>query len=283
MRVTIQLARPWKFVPGQHAYIYMPSVSLFSSHPFSVAWCGPPDETVIQEGAGNSTNGEKAPAVTTKASGSHTDHGQSTICFVTRVREGFTRSLLKRVQNQTEAGSKYITTCFLEGPYGNTYNTMDSYGRVVLFAGGVGITHQLPYARYLSSEKNTGITEKVLLVWAVNSPSHAAWVTDWLNDILSQAGAKDILRVHIYISKPEFEGQGGQMMLPGLNSNDAVKIFAGKTSPAQVLDDELLEHRRGSMAVSVCGPGGLSDDVRLAVRERQHLGSIDYIEASFSW
>lgn len=281
MRVTVQLARPWKFVPGQHAYIYMPSVSLISSHPFSVAWCGPPDEMVLQESTGNSASGEKAPAVTTKASESQT--GQPTLCFVTRIREGFTRSLSKRVRNQTEAGSKYITTCFLEGPYGNTSNTMDSYSRVVLFAGGVGITHQIPYAQYLSSKKNTGITEKVLLVWAVNSPRHATWVTGWLNSILSQPGARDILRVHIYISTPEFEGQGGQMMLPGLNDDEAVKIFAGKTSPAQVLDNELLEHRLGSMGVSVCGPGGLSDDVRHAVRERQHLGSIDYIEASFSW
>lgn len=281
MRVTVQLARPWNFAPGQHAYMYMPSVSLISSHPFSAAWSGPPDGVVIRKSAENDAADEKAPAVTTKPSGPRT--GYSTLCFVTRVRKGFTRSLWKRARKETEAGGKFITTCFLEGPYGNISNTMDSYGSVVLFAGGVGITHQLPYAQYLAGDSNAGITKQVLLVWAIRSPSHATWASDWLNSILSQSSASDKLRVHIYISNPEFEGQGGQMILPELTDNEFVKVFAGKTSPAKVLDDELLEHRLGSMGVSVCGPGGLSDDVRLAVRERQHLGSIDYSEASFSW
>lgn len=278
----MKLARPWKFVPGQHAYIYIPSVSLISSHPFSVAWCGPPDGLSIQAGAEHSAAGEKAPAVTTNISGSQT--GQSTLCFVTRVRKGFTRSLRKRVCDETKAGSKFTTTCFLEGPYGNTFNTMDSYSRVVLFAGGVGITHQLPYAQYLvGANSKAGITKNVLLIWAIQSPSHATWASEWLNSILSQPDASDRLRIHIYISNPDFEGQGGQVILPGLTNNEIVKVFAGKTFPAKVLDDELLQHQRGSMGVSVCGPGGLSDDVRLAVRERQHLVSIDYIEASFSW
>lgn len=281
MRVTVQLARPWNFAPGQHAYMYMPSVSLISSHPFSAAWSGPPEEVVIRESAENSAADEKAPAVTTKPSRPQTGH--STLCFVTRARKGFTRSLWKRVRNETEAGGKFITTCFLEGPYGNTSNTMDSYSRVVLFAGGVGITHQLPYAQYLVGNSNAGITKQVLLVWAIQSPSHATWASDWLKDILSQPGASDKLRVHTYISNPDFEGQGGRMILPGLTDNEVVKVFAGKTSPAKVLDDELDQHRLGFMGVSVCGPGGLSDDVRLAVRERQHLGSIDYVEASFAW
>src|SRR3569833_3962451 len=38
-RVTVRLARPWAFKPGQHAYLYMPGISFWQSHPFSVAWC----------------------------------------------------------------------------------------------------------------------------------------------------------------------------------------------------------------------------------------------------
>src|SRR5579871_4346808 len=38
VRVTVDLARPWSFKPGQHAYLYMPSLGLWTSHPFSVAW-----------------------------------------------------------------------------------------------------------------------------------------------------------------------------------------------------------------------------------------------------
>lgn len=39
----------------------------------------------------------------------------------------------------------------------------------------------------------------------------------------------------------------------------------------------------GAMAVSVCGPGGMGDDVRRAVRERQGGRVMDLYEESFSW
>jgi predicted ferric reductase len=38
LRVTVRMARPWTFRPGQHAYLYLPSVGLWTNHPFSVAW-----------------------------------------------------------------------------------------------------------------------------------------------------------------------------------------------------------------------------------------------------
>lgn len=39
----------------------------------------------------------------------------------------------------------------------------------------------------------------------------------------------------------------------------------------------------GAMAVSVCGPGGLSDDVRAAVRRRQGVRNVDFFEEGFGW
>lgn len=262
--------------------MYMPSVSLVSSHPFSAAWCGSSDEAI--EGSGvSSKEGEKTTGVTTNVSESQAGH--PTVCFVTRVREGFTHSLWKRVSKESGEGSRFVTTCFLEGPYGGSSNTMDSYNRVVLFAGGVGITHQLPYAQHLAGgNKGAGLAKRVLLVWAIHSASHAEWAADWLKQVLSQPGARDVLRIHIFVSNPDFDGQDGQMDLPaGLAEDEAVEVFAGRASPALVLDAELAGHQGDYMGVSVCGPGGLSDDVRLAVRERQHLCAIDYIEASFTW
>lgn len=38
VRVTLRVAKPWKFTPGQHVYMYMPSVGHITSHPFSLAW-----------------------------------------------------------------------------------------------------------------------------------------------------------------------------------------------------------------------------------------------------
>lgn len=39
----------------------------------------------------------------------------------------------------------------------------------------------------------------------------------------------------------------------------------------------------GAMAVSVCGPGGLADDVRSAVRRRQGVRNVDFLEQGFGW
>lgn len=258
----------------------MPGVSLIASHPFSAAWCGASDEVIMESGESTKTS-EKTSEVTARVRESQT--GLSTVSFVLRVREGFTRTLWKRVCKGPDAKSSFITTCFVEGPYGNTANAMDSYSSVVLFAGGVGITHQIAYAQHLTGTESAGVTKRVLLVWAIHSPSHATWAANWLNEIFARPGAGDVLSVQIFVSNPEYEGQGGQIVLPGLTDNEAVETFAGRPSSAMILDAELAERQAGCMGVSVCGPGGLSDDVRLAVRERQHFGSIDFFEASFSW
>ena len=39
----------------------------------------------------------------------------------------------------------------------------------------------------------------------------------------------------------------------------------------------------GAMGVGVCGPGGLADDVREAVRKRQGERLVDLLEEGFGW
>ncbi len=39
----------------------------------------------------------------------------------------------------------------------------------------------------------------------------------------------------------------------------------------------------GAMGVSVCGPGGLGDDVRRAVRRRQGVRNVDFLDQGFGW
>jgi hypothetical protein len=38
LRVSLHLPRPWIVSPGQHIYLYIPYLSLWTSHPFSVCW-----------------------------------------------------------------------------------------------------------------------------------------------------------------------------------------------------------------------------------------------------
>lgn len=61
-----------------------------------------------------------------------------------------------------------------------------------------------------------------------------------------------------------------------------VSIHHGKPCMQSVLEKE-KEDQIGAMAVSVCGPGGLGDSVREAVRNVQGEKTVDLFEETFSW
>jgi hypothetical protein len=50
----------------------------------------------------------------------------------------------------------------------------------------------------------------------------------------------------------------------------------------QVLEREMAQ-QIGAMAVSVCGPGGMGDEVRKAVRDIQGRKAVEFFEECFSW
>lgn len=64
--------------------------------------------------------------------------------------------------------------------------------------------------------------------------------------------------------------------------NVPVNIHHGKPCMQTVLEKE-KEDQIGAMAVSVCGPGGLGDSVREAVRNVQGEKTVDLFEETFSW
>lgn len=253
-RVTVELARPWSFKPGCHAYLYMPSIGFMTSHPFSIAWtedeCQPDNEKGI---------------VTTQ---------KSSISFVIRARTGFTAKLFAKAEAQPEG--KLWVKCYAEGPYGGLH-MMDSYGTVMMFAGGVGITHQVPHVRELVKgyAEGTVAARKIVLVWIIQSPEHLEWIRPWMTAILAMDKRRDCLRIMLFVSRPRSTKE--------IHSPSAtVQMFPGRPNIETLMEIE-MENQVGMMGVSVCGAGALSDDVRRAVRNRQYAGSIDFIEEAFSW
>ncbi|KAF7561904.1 hypothetical protein G7046_g2257 [Stylonectria norvegica] len=259
-RVTMNLARPWNARPGQHAYIYMPSISLWQSHPFSIAWV---------EGAADPTAERLASTRQDIAA-----MQQMQVSFVIRARTGFTDSLYQKAL--VAPGGRLETSCFVEGPYGAKH-ALDSYGTVVLFAGGVGITHQVPYVKELVAGFSAGTvaTRKVLLVWTIQSPEHLEWIRPWMTEILSMDKRRDVLRIMLFVSQPR---SSKEIHSP----SSTVQMFPGRPNIETLLNRE-QEQQVGAMAVSVCGPGALSDEVRRVLRGRQHRTTIDFIEEAFSW
>lgn len=259
-RVTMTLARPWRARPGQHAYLYLPGISFWQSHPFSVAWAEGTDDVTSDKLA--STRQDMAAMQKTQ------------ISFIVRARTGFTNSLFQKVV--AAPGGRMETACYVEGPYGAKH-PLDSYGSVVLFAGGVGITHQVPYVRDLVAGFNAGTvaTRKILLVWTIQSPEHLEWIRPWMTEILGMERRRDILRIMLFVSQPR---STKEIHSP----SSTVQMFPGRPNIDTLLGLE-QEQQVGAMAVSVCGPGALSDEVRRAVRARQSRSTIDLIEEAFSW
>ena len=61
-----------------------------------------------------------------------------------------------------------------------------------------------------------------------------------------------------------------------------MQMFPGRPNVDTLVGME-MEGMVGAMGVSVCGTGGLADEVRGAVRRRQGAGNVDFVEESFSW
>lgn len=147
----------------------------------------------------------------------------------------------------------------------------------MLFAGGVGITHQVPHIRDLVTGYSNGTVaaRKITLVWIIQSPEHLEWIRPWMTSILAMDKRRDVLKIMLFVSRPRSTKE--------IHSPSAtVQMFPGRPNIETLLDLE-IEGQVGAMGVSVCGSGSLSDDVRRAVRMRQHASHIDFIEEAFSW
>jgi NAD(P)H-flavin reductase len=165
---------------------------------------------------------------------------------------------------------------YIEGPYAG-HDSLSSYGTAILFAGGAGITHHLVQIRHLiaSASARTVATRKIILVWSVRNVEMLTWVRPWMDEILHMSGRREVLKMELYVTKPR---DGKDLVSP----SSTVRLYPGRCHPGAVLDDE-LPGRVGATAISVCGPGAFADDVRAAVRERMHWGSLDFFEEAFTW
>ncbi|KAK0260489.1 hypothetical protein B0A54_13707 [Friedmanniomyces endolithicus] len=262
VRVTLRIAKPWKFQPGQHIYMYMPSVGLWTSHPFSLAWS---DE--------QPTFGAAEKALPLSRQDLFAARKSASMSLIIRRRTGFTDKMYRKAE--LSAGGKFMTTAFVEGPYG--HQNFQSYGTVMLFAAGVGITHQVPHVRDLVAAHADGMcaTRKVILVWIIQSPEHLEWIRPWMTQILGMEKRREILRILLFVTRPR---STKEIHSP----SSSVQMFPGKPDVGALIEKE-IGGQVGAMAVSVCGTGSLSDDVRGAVRERCERSEMDFFEEAFSW
>jgi predicted ferric reductase len=275
-RVTFQLPRHVTIRPGSHVYAYLPNVSWWMSHPFSVAWTNPESEpptgnkhvippTPVTCDVEKQFPRELPPRDLAKA--------PTSVSLVMVARTGMTRKLYDLATLGPEKTLRMAG--YIEGPYAG-HDSLASYGTVILFAGGAGITHHLIQTRHLlaCSRARTVATRKITLVWSVRDVQQLAWVRPWMDEIMAMEGRRDVLTIVLYVTR----SKSGHLTSP----SNSVKLHVGRCDPGAVLDEELAD-RVGATVVSVCGPGAFADSVRFATRERMHVGVLDFMEEAFTW
>jgi predicted ferric reductase len=269
LRVTLTMSRPWSFRPGQYMFLTVPSIGLWTSHPFSLAWSD--DALATPPSTPEAIDAEKGLSI---RQAEILSVNKTTMSAIVRRRDGFTHNLFKKCEASPDG--RIVIKAWAEGPYGGLAR-LNSYGTVLLFAGGVGITHQVPFVRELVTGFANGTTaaRRVLLVWTIQSPEHLEWIRPWMSQILALDKRRDILRIQLFVTRPR---STREIQSPSAT----VQMFPGRPNVETLIGIE-CENMVGAMGVSVCGTGGLADDVRRAVRTRQSKFNIDLSEESFSW
>lgn len=262
-RMEISIPQHWKGTPGCHTYVYLPRLAPFSVHPFSVAWYSNPGQDILDS--------EKAPL---NLDNHKSQNCPTTISCIVRARTGMTRSLYDRASKAKDGRIQLWGS--IEGLHGGDYS-LDSYGTVLLFAAGAGITHQMPFVRHLLNGHNDDTTaiRKILLTWCIPDIQCIEWIRPWLEELSAVPNFDDVVQVRLYVSRSTSD------LATSLPLKNPVKILLQRCNPQEVIDEQILA-QIGAMAVTVCGPGGFNDSVRAAVRRRIGLRSIDFFEEAFS-
>ena len=270
-RVTFDVRRPFVTPPGRHIYAYIPSISLWMSHPFSVAFAS------NKEGFSEfSPSSSRSPSVHENAedSSKHASAAPAySVSCIMAARSGMTRKLYDRARSRRNA--VYICRAFIEGPYGAA-ELLDSYGTVLLFAGGVGITNQFSHMHHLIQGWATGTnaTQKLILIWSVRSLEQLQWARPWLEQLGRMGRHGRELEIVVYVT---------QLRRVQLSFQSQEMDIRPARAPVDKLVEDHFEDRIGAMSIGVCGPGALADDVRKAARAVMGRGKVNFWEEAFTW
>ena len=266
--------------PGSHAFLYMPSIRACQTHPFTMVSRDPVE-------------------------------------FVISARNGFTKDLFKAA---CEKPGRTVQTG-LEGAYGCVPNTM-RYDRVVLFAGGSGATFTFALAVDWVKKQDVESKKSLEFIWSVRTAGKSRSQLRLTGSLLTpptaqlagfvpelavlKAHPRVNIRVHMTkMSETQAEKLASQSTLDSVpqippspknvkpasttDADDATLppyAVPGRPdvqSTVRQIMSECESNQR--VLVAACGPTGLSDNVRDAVRYCTSIDgpSLDLHLEAFGW
>ncbi|KAL4067986.1 hypothetical protein V8B97DRAFT_1866638 [Scleroderma yunnanense] len=194
---------PW--APGQHFLLYIPSISRFTSHPFTCA-------SVCDEQA-QSREGRL-------------------MVFLVRARKGWTKDLwdtvARMIANQSRGDTSslnptslptrgVILRAFVDGPFGSSIRARwGDHSTAVIITGGSGVSFGLSVLQYLCLclsgrdgrhlggrpggwGQKTFSLQRVRFIWLVREYSHVQWCASILRRCMSMVSLSS-LKVDIYVT-----------------------------------------------------------------------------------
>jgi predicted ferric reductase len=261
--------RSWTVQPGEHTFLYFPGIGrMWESHPFSITnWTenGNQISHAAKESATqlSATDIEKEPTAVVQPLGETSPQGKRQhglnnqrpyIEFLIRPAKGATKTLHDYLSRfpRTPQPIDVIT----EGPYGHA-TTLQHADRVLCIGGGVGITALTGYVQQYTTARRCGkpAASRLLLAWTAREPGLVGVVQDMI---------------------PKDAGDHGvQLMLDCTAEGNRLNI-------ADLVATEAAGTQR--LAVVVCGPASMADEVRRQVVANLGKGAkIDLHVESFTW
>ncbi|CAE6491999.1 unnamed protein product [Rhizoctonia solani] len=242
--------------PGVHYFLYFPSLGRrpWENHPFTVAsWNISEVSTNASAGSAND-HSHDADIEKVQIKSQSRPSSQPSITILVKPHAGITQTLLNHLLFKGQSSSIPVS---LEGPYGDVY-PLHLFERVVLIAGGIGVTPAISYARDLSARGRS-----VALVWASRDAGLIQAVRPMLPDSID-------VKIH-------YTGVNEQMDqdVPNLRPNIV-----------QLVQEQVAAERNGRVAFFVCGPAQMVDQVRTAcvdcIGDKVPADKIGFYEDSFS-
>ncbi|RYP40015.1 hypothetical protein DL767_001949 [Monosporascus sp. MG133] len=218
------------------------------------------------------------------------DEHSTDLTLIARCLNGPMTQNLTRLANASTAGMKIPLS--IEGPYGCAARFPNfggpEFDQILLVAGGVGASFVLPvYRSVLGENPRAGVT----MVWAVRSASDATWPA---SDV-SQSILEDN-KVQLYLTGDILESTSGTGSLSGgetVLEMDHLSQRQPKHSPdrnrrrpdlRKIVDDVFKHGVEERVAVLVCGPEGMADELRRYVGTWVRKGrKVWWHNESFGW
>ncbi|WVQ84567.1 hypothetical protein IAT38_006721 [Cryptococcus sp. DSM 104549] len=195
VRLTIKLARPLHRTPGQSVLLYLPDLSLFQSHPFTIL-----------------------------------NNDPTEIMLLIKARKGLTRKLFDMVRQKSLAavgvsssrdkrvslatmrtGDAGITVppiflkALVDGPMGSSERVRwQEYSTVLIICGGSGVSFGAAVCEHVCSniKRRVGKTQRVRFCWVVREYAEIAWVAGQLRRCQDMVSAEQ-LQIDIFVTNGE--------------------------------------------------------------------------------